>query len=142
MVLGNGYQPEPGSQFLVATASTMVDTGFALTGLNAGNFEIQISGTTLVLEATGGGLAGDYNKNGVVDAADYVIWQDTLGSTVDLRGDGDGNGVVTQADYLFWKVRFGNSTAGAATTAVPEPGTWLLVMLGLLITGYPRIFST
>jgi hypothetical protein len=142
VVLGNGYQPEPGTQFLVATASTMVDTGFALTGLNAGNFEIQISGTTLVLEATGGGLAGDYNKNGVVDAADYVIWRDTLGSTVDLRGDGDGNGVVTQADYLFWKVRFGNSTAGAATTAVPEPGTWLLVMLGLLITGYPRIFST
>ena len=142
VVLGNGYQPEPGTQFLVATASTMVDTGFALTGLNAGNFEIQISGTTLVLEAIDGGLAGDYNKNGVVDAADYVIWRDTLGSTVDLQGDGDGNGVVTQADYFFWKVRFGNSTAGTAPTAVPEPGTWLLVILGLLITGYPRIFST
>ena len=131
-----------GRRFLIATADIIVDVGLGLTGPHADLFEVQSFGTTLVLETVGGSLAGDYNGDSVVNAADYVIWRDTLGSTVDLRGDGDGNGVVTQADYLFWKVRFGNSTAGAATTAVPEPGTWLLVMLGLLITGYPRIFST
>ena len=29
-------------------------------------------------------VPGDYNDNGIVDAADYTIWRDTLGSTTDL----------------------------------------------------------
>jgi len=33
-------------------------------------------------------LAGDYSFNGVVDAEDYAVWRDTLGSTNDLRADG------------------------------------------------------
>lgn len=51
---------------------------------------------------------GDYNDNGVVDAADYTIWHDTLGLLVDLRADGDGDLDVDQDDYTFWKDRFGN----------------------------------
>ena len=39
-------------------------------------------------------LPGDYNFNGVVDAADYIVWRKSLGSTNDLRADGDGNGSV------------------------------------------------
>ena len=44
---------------------------------------------------------GDYNVNGVVDAADYVIWRDHQGMTnaTVTDGDGDGNGVVNSADY-------------------------------------------
>jgi arabinogalactan endo-1,4-beta-galactosidase len=30
---------------------------------------------------------GDYNRDGVVDAADYTVWRDTLGSTTDLRAN-------------------------------------------------------
>ena len=56
-------------------------------------------------------LAGDYNHNGIVDAADYTIWRDTLGSTSDLRADGDSNGVVNAADYSVWKMSFGASGA-------------------------------
>ena len=37
-------------------------------------------------------LSGDYNGNGVVDAADYTVWRDTLGSTTDLRANGDSTG--------------------------------------------------
>ena len=70
---------------------------------------------------------GDYNQNGVVDAADYVIWRRTLGQNVPngTGADGDGNGIVQQNDYAFWRARFGNTNgAGAAHTAsVPEPGS-------------------
>jgi hypothetical protein len=57
-------------------------------------------------------LVGDYNHDGHVDAADYTIWQDTKGSTTDLRADGNGDGVVDQLDYDLWKADF-NATAAA-----------------------------
>jgi hypothetical protein len=69
-------------------------------------------------------LPGDYNGNGVVDAADYTVWRDTVGSVIDYRADGDGNGVVDARDYVFWKSHFGNSLApaagAAATTSAPS----------------------
>jgi len=71
-------------------------------------------------------LPGDYNFNYVVDAADYSVWRDTLGSTVDLRADGSGavvgvpDGVVDQLDYDFWKAHFGN-VLGAGGGALAEP---------------------
>lgn len=55
-----------------------------------------------------GGLLGDYNNNGVVDAADYTVWRDQLGeSGADLAADGDGDGQVTTADYAIWRNNFG-----------------------------------
>jgi len=57
-------------------------------------------------------FGGDYNKNGTVDAADYTIWRNTLGSTSDLRADGDKNGLVDQLDYDYWKARFGSRVKG------------------------------
>ena len=60
-------------------------------------------------------LAGDYNSNGIVDAADYTVWRDTLGSTSDFRADGSGStpgvpdGVVDALDYDFWKANFGQT---------------------------------
>ncbi len=43
---------------------------------------------------------GDYNFNGVVDAADYVVWRDTLGqSGVGLAADGNGDSQIDAADY-------------------------------------------
>ena len=70
--------------------------------------------------------SGDYNHNGVVDAADYTIWRDTLGSTTDLRANGDDSGAsmnrIDQADYLVWKNKFGHAgLAAASASQVPEP---------------------
>lgn len=69
-------------------------------------------------------LAGDYNFNGVVDAADYSVWRDTVGSTNDLRADGSSaamagapDGVVDEHDYAWWKANFGNvMEQGAGST--------------------------
>jgi hypothetical protein len=75
---------------------------------------------------------GDYNANGVVDAADYTIWRDTLGQSAAPPGsgaDGDADGTIDPGDYDFWRSRFGDAVPGAAasaataTSAVPESAT-------------------
>ena len=38
------------------------------------------------------GAAGDFNRDGGVDAADYVMWRKTMGSTVPLYTGADANG--------------------------------------------------
>jgi hypothetical protein len=80
-----------------------------------------------------GGLLGDFNNDGVVDAADYGTWQDNLGldSSV-LGGNGSGAATVVQADYELWRTHFGESIAvGLALRPVPEPATLLLALLAL-----------
>jgi hypothetical protein len=58
---------------------------------------------------------GDYNNNGFVDAADYVVWRKTLGQQV-LNGgdgaDGDMSETIDEGDYDFWRSRFGLTTRG------------------------------
>jgi hypothetical protein len=83
-------------------------------------------------------VPGDYNGNGIVDAADYVLWRNTLTQPVSpgTGADGNSNGMVDEADYQFWRGRFGN-TAGVgsgvmATAAVPEPSSMLLVFTVLV----------
>ncbi len=76
-----------------------------------------------------GSIDGDYNANGVVDAADYTVWLDHRGASGG-PADGNGDGTVDQADYTYWKTRFGNSGTGTGKT-VPEPATSLLALLGL-----------
>lgn len=73
------------------------------------------------------GAIGDYNDDGVVNAADYTKWRDNLGgagSTL-LNRDPANTGVVSQADYNSWKAHFGEiGGAGSLSAgAVPEPGT-------------------
>jgi hypothetical protein len=64
---------------------------------------------------------GDYNQNGVVDAADYVVWRKTLGDTVvePFSGaDGNGNSMIDESDYQVWRSNFG---ATLRVTAAPVP---------------------
>lgn len=83
------------------------------------------------------GVTGDYNNNGKVDAADYAVWRDKLGSSVTLPNDST-PGTVTQADYNVWKTNFGQSISGGSgaldVAAVPEPACLVLVavVFGLL----------
>ena len=73
------------------------------------------------------GVLGDYNDNGVVDAADYVLWR----NGGPLQNDPT-PGVQNPGDYNFWRSRFGaTSGSGAAlgTGAVPEPAAWIAVFL-------------
>jgi hypothetical protein len=77
------------------------------------------------------GQAGDYNDNGTVDAADYVVWRNNLNGT-SLPNETVSIGTVDQADYDEWRANFGNSGLGAAAGgAVPEPTGALLAMCAL-----------
>jgi Dockerin type I domain len=86
------------------------------------------------------GLTGDYNHNGVVDAADYTVWRDSLGSTTNLAADGNGNGVIDSGDYTVWKTNFGNhsGSGSSANVGVPEPSTFVLLLSAILTLCFRR----
>lgn len=82
-------------------------------------------------------LDGDYNGDGLVDASDYSVWRDSLGSTTSLAADGDGSGTVDAADFDIWKNHFGESLGGGSgsLSAVPEPAAMTLALMGMLVVG-------
>jgi hypothetical protein len=76
------------------------------------------------------GTLGDFNDDGTVDAADYVVFRKFEGTATDLPNDGSLIGNVGQGHYELWMENFGDSDAGAGGgTGVPEPSTLLLVTL-------------
>jgi hypothetical protein len=57
-------------------------------------------------------LAGDFNADDTVDAADYVVWRKNSGTLYD------------QDHYNDWRANFGKPDgAASATSAIPEPAT-------------------
>ncbi len=71
----------------------------------------------------------DFNGDGTVNAADYTVWRNGLGTT------------YTQNDYEVWKAHFGEtagsgssspSEASESLVAVPEPASWPLAVAALL----------
>ena len=82
-----------------------------------------------------GAVVGDYNRDGQVSNADYILWRKTLGASVTryAGADGSGNGLIDQADYALWKASFGAVPASGAgfTSTIPEPATLPLLMMAL-----------
>jgi hypothetical protein len=67
-------------------------------------------------------LPGDFNQDGAVDAADYVVWRRSGG---------------TQGAFQTWRANFGRSadngsaTSIASSPAAPEPASLVLVLCAL-----------
>jgi hypothetical protein len=80
----------------------------------------------------GVGVSGDYNNNGVVDAADYVLWRN--GGAL----QNDPTPGVQPADYTTWRANFGRTAAGGSAmlaAAVPEPATGFTLLCAAVIAG-------
>jgi hypothetical protein len=72
-------------------------------------------------------LPGDFNLDDVVDAADFTVWRDGLGTT------------FTQSDYALWVGNFGASANSVAVAgSVPEPLTGELAAFVLVAAGISR----
>jgi hypothetical protein len=116
----NGFTPTPGQMFTVMTAGSMTYNGLALSGAAASSFYLLVGASSITLQAAG--LPGDYNFDGVVDAADYVVWRKEPG--------------YLPMHYDLWRTRFGEPTGSGSDTAinssVPEPTAALLLICGLL----------
>lgn len=141
--LFNGFTPALGNSFQILSAAGGVSGRFTSfdfpTILSSGHSDgwiVVYSGNNVLLRYVTI-PTGDYNRDGVVDAADYTIWRDSLGSTTNLAADGDGNGIVDNNDYSVWKSNFGahvgNGASSGDAAAVPEPRGVALLWVGLIL---------
>jgi hypothetical protein len=88
---------------------------------------ITSSNGSFVVTEIGGGLAGDFNGDTVVDGADFLVWQ---------RG-GSPN-PLSAGDLDLWKANFGTSAAAPAVGAVPEPSAALLAIGAVAALGFVK----
>jgi hypothetical protein len=138
--------------------SGLQHTHFSFTGVSANELRIKFDSTTdghgNVLDSddvgldninfsqtVGGSLTGDYNNNGIVDAADYAAWRDNQDTTHVLPNDPLG-GTIGVAQYNQWRSHFGQ-TAGSgagdvATLPVPESTTLGLMTFAATVCCFRR----
>ena len=77
-------------------------------------------------------LPGDYNNDGVVDAADYAVWRDHVGEPAGTLVNDINGGPIGDGQYQVWADNYG-ATIAAASQAIPEPATRGALALGLLV---------
>jgi hypothetical protein len=87
--------------------------------LSAEGYDSDFYIRSMEITGPGGGLEGDFNGDGNVNAADYVVWRKTDGS---------------QAGYETWRTNFGRQQAGSGLSlaAVPEPGIFVYLAAAAL----------
>ena len=126
----NGFTPVAGQTFDLLDWGALAGTFSTLTlpalggSLTWNTSSLYINGTLSVVAS---GLPGDFNQNGVVDAADYVVWR---------------KGVLvasTSTNYNLWRSNFGR-TSGSGTSssfaAVPETSTSMLSILAIVANAF------
>jgi hypothetical protein len=121
-----------GTTLLGASSSAPAGQIESLSDINlakAGQYFIRVTGADanvqlydLALSVAAAGVPGDFDQNGVVDAADFIVWQRDLSMNGgSLSADGNGDGIVNAADLGVWRMHLGESTIGGSLRSVPEP---------------------
>ena len=105
------------------------DVSFTYTNL----FGTEVDGIVQYVGVTGDNA--DFDNSGLVDGADFLIWQrflGTTGATAFSSGDANGDGNVDDLDLTIWRNQYGTSALVAAVASVPEPTSAMLLVLGAL----------
>jgi hypothetical protein len=89
-------------------------------------------------------LAGDFDGNGTVAAADLANWKAGFGrlsAAEPVHGDADDDDDVDGNDFVIWQRQLGASQSEPLVVAVPEPSAGVLLASaawGLLLRGHSR----
>ena len=128
-----GFTPTNGTSWQIITAGGITGQFASITS----GYSVQQQGNNLFLFFGTAPLAGDYNGDGAVNAADYVVWRHVLAAGGTLLNETASPGVVDDADYAAWRNNFGASAgAGSGVTlsaAVPEPSACAMLFAAILI---------
>lgn len=127
---------------LASPGGTLAPGGFVSLGIVWGagepldlSLEVLVDGGQAVAAAATTVSLGDYDGDGNVDEDDYTVFEQTFGSTTDLRADGSGDLVIGLSDYTVWRDNLGLELSPDAMvgllTAAPEPSALAALLLGL-----------
>ena len=130
----NGTAVNSGDPFSYGWVGIRIDNEAEATGAVVGYGYETVPGAGILAGDTGPFTANaDFNDDGEVDGADFLIWQRQVNTSVTAGtgGDGTGDGQVTQADLDLWKGEYGSATAASIGAAAPVPEPSSLLMSGL-----------
>jgi autotransporter-associated beta strand protein len=98
------------------------------------DYQLVDSGGSIGLLVLPAGIPGDFNDDGMVDSADYLILKKFNGTDAELPNDGGLTGTVGEDHYNLWQQNFGRYTGdgGGGQGQVPEPAAAILAALGLI----------
>ncbi len=125
-VLGNPTDDIRITAFIGNSQYSHLSNQFSGIGVLQGNLGSNISGINLANIAgeqfvtVAMGYPGDFNEDGKVDAADYTVWRDGLGSN------------YFAVDYDLWVNHYGEvSESGSVSQSVPEAQTIALLIISV-----------
>ncbi len=70
---------------------------------------------------------GDFDQNGIVDGYDFLEWQ-----------RGESPNPLSASDLADWQNNYGNVPLVATIIDVPEPSTWVLLLLATVVGKFAR----
>lgn len=103
--------------------------------LSTGDGRISLRGTLVGKRKGSAPIPGDFDGNGIVDAADLAQWKGDYG--LNGNSDSDGDGDTDGADFLTWQRQLGiSSPTRPVSTVVPEPGALAMLFAALLAVSH------